>query len=97
MPSGPEATTLPGSSGGPVLTQVVEYRCTKCGAKLSASVKAGDYCPNCHAYLAYSEEPDGTRKYAGVGPMLGRGVMGAGVLVVIAMVVGFFIKLVRGD
>ena len=42
------------------------YRCSKCNRKLPASIKAGDHCPHCNAYLGYKVEADGTKTYAGM-------------------------------
>ena len=55
IPSGPSYTST---------TQTV-WACSNCNKELPDSVKAGDRCPHCRAYLSWMEGKDGTKTYAG--------------------------------
>ena len=66
-----------------------------CGKQLPSDIKAGDDCPHCGMYIAFKENADGTRTYAGIKGL--RGVLGGmTIFAVIGAVIGVILKLV-GD
>lgn len=93
-PGGPSPMTTP----SPMFVEV--YECSKCRKPLPTSVKAGDSCPHCGAYLAYSEGPGGNRQYASPsfsgGSMRGLIKLGVFVVVLIASAIGWAIKKMNG-
>lgn len=48
----------------PQFQQVESYYCTNCKKPLPDSIKAGDRCPHCKAYLEYEENADGSKSYS---------------------------------
>ena len=70
------------------------YVCTNCNKQLPKNIKAGDRCPHCRAFLAYEEGPNGQKKYAPGGAMVGYFMLGGGGLTAIAVVVGIIIRVI---
>lgn len=82
---GPEVAYNPTPTFEPAVTQQLEYYCSGCGKSVPEHIN--DRCPHCGIMFAYVEQPDGSRKYNGIG-------WAGGGLGIFAVIVGVIIRVI---